>query len=158
MSTNPDTVRKNPPRPAAAKARDKAKAVQERAKQSVEAGVQRLEDNPLAALAGAIAVGAVAAAIIPASRRELATIGPIGERVKDAMGEAFRAAKSAGAEQLTASGMTATAATSGLGVLAGHLVTAALSATNAAGSSVRKPRTSAQPSDGATQNSAPQGS
>lgn len=130
----------------AAKARDAVTSTLEdgaaRARRKVEqaaaSGADLIDGAPLTALAGAIAVGAVAAALIPGTAREIKAIGPLGGKARDALQDAFAAAKAAGAEQLTAKGLTSTALTNGVGQLVGHVITAALAASAAAGESVKE--------------------
>ncbi len=108
------------------------------ANDAVETAANAVDEAPLAALAGAIAIGAVAAALIPATARELQTLGPLGNRLRGALDDAFNAAKSAGVEQLTTKGLTRTALSSGAGTIVGHLLTAALEASKAASEAVRQ--------------------
>lgn len=130
--------------------------VRERASGAVQAGATAIDDAPLSALAGALAVGAVIAALIPNSQRELAALGPLGAKARGALDDAFTAAKGAGLEQLTAKGLSSTALSSGLGTVVGSVITAALAATNAANESVRK---ETAPRDSGDQDvSPPQGS
>lgn len=121
----------------AALIKDAADKVRERASDVTEAGARAVDQAPLSALAGAIAFGAVAAALIPATARELSAIGPLGTRLRGLLDEAFKAAKAAGIEQLSTRGLTSAALTSNLGQTAGHLIQAALAASTAASSSVR---------------------
>ncbi len=44
-------------------------------------------DNPLAALAGGLALGALVASLLPRTRQEAEYLGPIGERLRDASRE-----------------------------------------------------------------------
>ncbi|WP_293879941.1 hypothetical protein [Sphingomonas sp.] len=111
---------------------DGAEAVRQQATAAYEAGAHAVDNAPLTALAGAIAVGAVAAALIPNSARELQALGPLGDRVRGAVDGAFSAAKEAGAEQLTARGLTAAATSTGAGALLGSIVKAVLAANGAA--------------------------
>jgi ElaB/YqjD/DUF883 family membrane-anchored ribosome-binding protein len=132
---NTETKRATKPKPidAARKAfEDGSEAVRQQATAAYEAGAAAIDDAPLTALAGAIALGAVAAALIPNSTREIQALGPLGDRVRGAMDSAFTAAKSAGAEQLTARGLTAAATSSGAGALIGSIVKAVLAANGAA--------------------------
>lgn len=125
---------------------DKARAVRDTATSSadnaVKATAEAVDQNPFGALAGAIAVGAVAAAMIPASRRELEALGPWTDKMRDAIVEAFDAAKAAGAVELTAGGLTLAAASEGVGGIVGKLVKAATVASSAAATSVNAPRAS----------------
>jgi hypothetical protein len=132
---NSGSQRATKPKPieAARKAfEDGSEAVRQQATAAYEAGAAAIDDAPLTALAGAIALGAVAAALIPNSSREIQALGPLGTRVRGAMDSAFAAAKTAGAEQLTARGLTAAATSSGAGALLGSIVKAVLAANGAA--------------------------
>ena len=139
------------------RARDTASDVVERARNvasdAVDTAAQAVDDAPLSAIAGAIAIGAVAAALIPATARELALLGPLGDRARGALDDAFKAAKTAGIEQLTTKGITQNAISGGLGTVVGHLVTAAMEASKAASDSVRRKEERAASSEAsATQN------
>lgn len=150
-TTADDTAARRTPRrtsaqTAVAKARETANDAAQRARRAandaVDTAAQAVDEAPLAAIAGAIAVGAVAAALIPATARELSILGPLGDRARRAFDEAFAAAKTAGVEQLTTQGLTRTALSSGAGTVVGHLITAALEASKAASGTVkRKPAT-----------------
>jgi hypothetical protein len=111
---------------------DGADVVRQQATAAYEAGAHAVDGAPLTALAGAIALGAVAAALLPSSAREVQALGPLGNRVRGALDDAFSAAKVAGAEQLTARGLTAAATSSGAGALLGSIVKAVLAANGAA--------------------------
>jgi ElaB/YqjD/DUF883 family membrane-anchored ribosome-binding protein len=125
--------RKTKPVDAARKAfEDGADAVRQQATAAYEAGAHAVDSAPLTALAGAIALGAVAAALLPSSTREIQTLGPLGDRVRGALDDAYTAAKTAGAEQLTARGLTAAATSTGAGALLGSIVKAVLAANGAA--------------------------
>ena len=60
---------------------------------------ERLEGNPVAALIGAVALGVVAGALIPASRRENKLLAPIGSRLTQAGKVALLAARESGRER-----------------------------------------------------------
>lgn len=144
--TRNDSTLPPPRRPAKRRERvvEGARAVGETAKtkadEAVKATAQALDENPFGALAGAIAVGAVAAAMIPATRRELEALGPWTDKMRVALGEAFDAAKDAGTSELTAAGLTLAAASDGVGGLVGKVVKAAAAASGAAASSVKQSR------------------
>jgi len=125
--------------------KDAADTVSTRVKDAAGTTTQALDANPFGAIAGAIAVGAVAAAMIPATRRELNALGPWSERMRDQLGEAFEAAKTAGGGELTAAGLTFAAASTGVGGIVGTLVKAATAATAAAASSARNKSAKAEP-------------
>ena len=63
-----------------------------------------LEANPVAAIVGGLALGAIAGAMLPRSEREKALLEPTGTRVKEAARAAFDAAREAGGQALTGSG------------------------------------------------------
>jgi hypothetical protein len=65
-----------------------------------------IEEAPLLALAGGLAVGAVLAALIPASRKERELLGPVAGRIKDRAGDAVNAARDAGEARLDELGLT----------------------------------------------------
>ena len=115
-------------------------AVAERASQAGRSATETLDSSPLAALAGAIAIGAVAAAFIPTSRREIEALGPWAEKLREAAAEAFQAAREAGTGELTAAGLTVAAASDGLGGIVGKIVKAATASMTAATSSVTSSR------------------
>ena len=119
-------------------ATDAVERARHAANDAVETAAHAVDEAPLSAIAGAIAVGAVAAALIPATARELSLLGPLGDRLRGALDDAFRAAKTAGVDQLTTKGITQTAISSGLGTVVGHFVSAAMEASKAASESVRK--------------------
>lgn len=74
-------------------ARDTARDAGRRAAEGVEG-------NPMAVVVGGLALGALAAAFLPATRRERDLFGKVGRRVNDTAREAARAAREAGREQL----------------------------------------------------------
>ena len=65
-----------------------------------------IEEAPLIALAGGLAVGAILAAILPVSRREQELLGPVAEKARDRAGDAISAAKEAGQQRLDELGLT----------------------------------------------------
>ena len=146
MADPQNTDTPTPRRPAKRRERvvESARAVGDTAKSkaddAVRATAQALDDNPFGALAGAIAFGAVAAAMIPATRRELESLGPWTDKMRVALGDAFDAAKDAGTGELTAAGLTFASASDGVGGIVGKIVKAAAAASGAAASSVKQSR------------------
>lgn len=118
-----------------------------RADDATHVASETLDERPFGTIAGAIAIGAVLAALIPASERELKALGPVGRRMRDAADEALQAARQAGMAELSTSGLTLAAASDGAGGIVGKLVKAATAAANAA---MTKPEATATPSAGAT--------
>ncbi len=123
---------------------ESARSVRDTAKTRVDDAVQStahaLDENPFGALAGAIAAGAVIAAMLPATRRELEMLGPLSERLRNTLVDAFDAAKTAGATELTAAGLTMAAASDGVGGMVGKIVKAATAASTAAAGTVKGTR------------------
>jgi hypothetical protein len=62
--------------------------------------VEGVGANPVAAVVGGLALGALAAALLPKTKREQAMLGDVGRRIKDTAREAARAAREAGKEQI----------------------------------------------------------
>jgi hypothetical protein len=158
MASNPNSYtepKRSEPRGSkkvAKRVADAAKAASKEAKRRADgasqATVEALDSNPFGALAGAIAVGAVAAALIPATRREIEALGPLADRLRGLAEDAFHAARDAGTMELTAAGLSLAAASDGLGGVVGKIVKAATAATSAAATSVRQERkTEATPFD-----------
>ena len=83
--------------------RERAIEAYDNARRKATGGV---DEAPLLALAGGLAVGAALAAIIPASRRERELLGPVAGRIKDRAGDAVSAAKDAGQARLDELGLT----------------------------------------------------
>ncbi len=80
-------------------ARDGAVSARRRAAEGIEA-------NPVAAVVGGLALGALAAAFLPRSRREDELLGDVGRKINDTAREAARAAREAGREQIDELGLT----------------------------------------------------
>jgi len=110
------------------RARSASESLQRKIGQVGEASADAVAGRPLAAVAGAVAVGAAAAALIPVTRREAVVVGPLGERARGAIDQAVQSAKSAGIDHLTAQGLTSAALTSGLGGIIGAIVKTTLAA------------------------------
>lgn len=67
---------------------------------------QTFESNPLAALLGGIAIGAIAGALIPRIEKEKELLAPLGAKIGDAARAAFDAGKSAGTDALGEAGLS----------------------------------------------------
>jgi ElaB/YqjD/DUF883 family membrane-anchored ribosome-binding protein len=59
-----------------------------------------IDGNPMAALVGGLALGAIVGALIPATRRERELLGNVGRRMNDTARQAVVAARDAGKEKL----------------------------------------------------------
>ena len=82
-------------------------------RKSARSTVEALESNPVAVLAGGIAVGLIAGALIPRGDREKEALRPVGKRIADGAKAAFTAAKETGKEQFSGAVMGKDAAKEG---------------------------------------------
>jgi len=96
-----------------------------------------LDEAPLIALAGGLAVGAALAALIPASRKERELLGPVAGKIKDRAGDAISAAKDAGQASLDDLGLTRDKGTDALRSIVEGAGTAAKASAEAAVASLR---------------------
>jgi hypothetical protein len=85
-------------------------AARERAGSAYETAGRRagegIDSNPVAAVIGGLAIGAVVAALLPRTRREDELLGDVGRRLNDSAVEAARAAREAGKGQLDELGLS----------------------------------------------------
>ncbi|HEX8572130.1 MAG TPA: hypothetical protein VF759_05210 [Allosphingosinicella sp.] len=86
-----------------AAARERAGSVYESAGRRAGEGI---ESNPVAAVFGGLAIGAIVAALLPRTRREEEMLGTVGRRINDSAREAARAAREAGRSQLDEIGLS----------------------------------------------------
>lgn len=89
---------------------EKAGDVLGQSREAVRGAAERtatgIEANPLAVLVGGLAVGAVAASLIPRSDREKELLAPVGKRIGAAAAAALAAAKEAGRDELSSLGLS----------------------------------------------------
>jgi hypothetical protein len=97
-----------------------------------------LSQNPLAAMLGGLALGAIAAALLPKTRREDDMLGSVGSKVRGAAREATKAARAAGKEQLDTLGVSTDAARDQIRGLADKIGKAATTASTAAADALKK--------------------
>ena len=85
-------------------ARERTSAVYSSARDTAASAGRRTADgidgNPMAALVGGLALGAIAGALFPVSRQERKMFGDVGRRINDTARQAAVAARDAGKEQL----------------------------------------------------------
>ncbi len=97
-----------------ATAKDKASELLGTARSSATQARQKTADgidaSPVAALIGGLALGALAAAVLPRTRREDELFGELGGRINDTARDAAQAAKDAGREKLDELGINKDAA------------------------------------------------
>ncbi|MEO5867475.1 MAG: hypothetical protein ABIS14_08020 [Sphingomonas sp.] len=99
--------------------------------------VRGIEENPVAVLAGGLAVGLLAGAFLPGTKQEAKLLGPVGKRLADTAGGAVQAAKQAGSAELDTLGISRAAAKSQVGKLIGGALQALASAGEAAANSAQ---------------------
>ena len=85
-----------------ATAREKAGSAYETAGRKTS---QSIESNPVAAVVGGLAIGAIVAALLPRTSREDELLGTVGRKITDSAREAANAAKEAGKGQLDELGL-----------------------------------------------------
>jgi hypothetical protein len=86
-----------------AAAREKAGSAYESAGRRAGEGI---DSNPVAAVVGGLAIGAIVAALLPRTRREDELLGTAGRRINEGAREAARAAREAGKGQLDELGLS----------------------------------------------------
>jgi ElaB/YqjD/DUF883 family membrane-anchored ribosome-binding protein len=120
------------------KAEKAATATRANANMAAQKTAQTLDQNPIAAVLGGLALGAIAAALLPKTKREGELLGKTSDRIRSTTSKAAKAARDAGKDQLDAFGLNTDAAKDQLRNLVEKLGDAAKSATNAAADSIRK--------------------
>lgn len=121
-----------------AKAAKAATATKASAQKAAKTTVDSVEKNPIVALLGGLAVGAIAAALLPRTKREDDLVGTVGKSVRNKASTAAKAARDTAKEQLDTLGVNADAAKETFRDIASKIGTAASSATSAAADAVRK--------------------
>ncbi|MEA3063615.1 MAG: hypothetical protein QOJ27_43 [Sphingomonadales bacterium] len=86
-----------------ATARERAGSAYETAGRRAGEGI---DSNPVAALVGGLAIGAIVAALLPRTSREDELLGSVGRKINDSAREAGRAAREAGRGQLDELGLS----------------------------------------------------
>jgi ElaB/YqjD/DUF883 family membrane-anchored ribosome-binding protein len=115
-----------------------AAATKDSVKTAAKSTTEGLEKNPLIALVGGIALGAIAAALLPKTERETKTFGKTSSRLRETASSAVKAARTAGKDQLDALGVNSGAARDQLRDVISKIGEAATTATKAATDAVRK--------------------
>jgi ElaB/YqjD/DUF883 family membrane-anchored ribosome-binding protein len=129
----------------AKKAADATRAGAKKAAEATKAGAhkaatktsQTVESNPLGAIVGGLAIGAIVAALLPRTKREDQLVGKVGKTVRTTASKAAKTATATAKEQLDALGVNADAAKAQLRDLAGKISEAAASAGSAAADTVK---------------------
>ena len=86
-----------------ATARERAGSAYETAGRKTSQGI---DSNPVAAVVGGLAIGAIVAALLPRTSREEELLGGVGRKINDSAREAARAAREAGKGQLDELGLS----------------------------------------------------
>jgi ElaB/YqjD/DUF883 family membrane-anchored ribosome-binding protein len=120
------------------KAGKAAEATRTSAKVAATKTSDSIQANPLIALGGGLALGAIVAALLPKSEKEDALLGKAGKTLRDTASNAAEAARSAGKGQLDNLGINADAAKDQVRSLVEKLGEAVKTAGSAAADSVRK--------------------
>ena len=118
-----------------ATARERAESAYESAGRRASEGI---DSNPVAAVAGGLAIGAIVAALLPRTRREDELLGTVGRRINDGAREAARAAREAGKGQLDELGLSRDGLQSKLNDFTDRAVGAVKSSAGAAAGAARK--------------------
>jgi ElaB/YqjD/DUF883 family membrane-anchored ribosome-binding protein len=95
-----------------------------------------VEANPVAAVVGGLALGAIAAALLPKTRQEEKVFGAAGRKVTDTARQAVQAAKEAGREQIDELGLSKDGLQRRLGEFTEKAAGAVRSSAGAAGDAV----------------------
>lgn len=97
-----------------------------------------LENNPIVALIGGLALGAITAALLPKTQRESKWLGKTSDSLRDTASNAANAARKAGKSQLDTLGVNSSAARDQLRDVIEKIGQAATTASKAASDSFRK--------------------
>jgi len=121
-------------------ARERAGSALQGARDTARSAGQRtaagIETNPMAAVVGGLAIGLVAGAVLPKTRREQELLGSTGRRIHDTAREAVRAAKDAGRQQVEELGLSRDAVQRRLGEFTDRAVGAVKTSAGAAAGTV----------------------
>jgi ElaB/YqjD/DUF883 family membrane-anchored ribosome-binding protein len=110
---------------AKAKAAKAAETVKAKGKQAGAKASTGIESNPLAAIAGGLAIGAILAGILPRTATEDRAVGKVGTRVRSTTRNVIKSAKENARAQLDEMGLNPDSAREKLGGIAGKVAEAA---------------------------------
>lgn len=96
-----------------------------------------IDSSPLSVLAGGLAVGVIAGALLPKTAKEAELLGPVGKRLTEGAAAAARAAKEAGQQELIAAGISSDAARQQVNKLLDSVASAVKTAGDAAAKAAR---------------------
>jgi ElaB/YqjD/DUF883 family membrane-anchored ribosome-binding protein len=98
---------------------------------------ESIDANPLVAVAGGLALGAILGALLPRTDREEKLLGPAGRRINDTARQAANAARDAGRQQLDELGLSRDGLRSRLDGFTDKAVSAVRTSAGAAAGSVK---------------------
>lgn len=84
----------------ASTARDALRDARDKASTARSTGASKVDESPLIALVGGLALGAVAAAFLPRTEKEAKVLGPVGNKLTTGARNAVQAARDAGTSKL----------------------------------------------------------
>lgn len=122
------------------RAADALESARERAALAARRTAQGIDENPIAALVGGLALGAIAGVLLPSTRKEAEMLRPLGSRIGEATRVASQAAREAGQAKLDELGLTRDSAREQVNKLVDHARKIAGEAGGAAARAVRENR------------------
>lgn len=144
-----DSATKTPPRPTPKRSASRDQSVAKRARTAANDASNRIlegvESNPIAVLAGGIALGLFAGSLLPKSKREADLLGAVGSRLNSGAAAAVRAARTAGTAELAAAGLSRVNANDQINKLIEAVIRALATAGTAAKEAAVDPAVAAKP-------------
>lgn len=119
-------------------ARDAADRAREKGRKARASAGSGIENHPLVAVAGGIAIGAILAGLLPRTAAEDRAVGKVGTRIRSSAREAVKTAKTNAKTQLDELGLNADSAREKISGIAGKVAKAATAAGTAAAESAIK--------------------
>lgn len=120
------------------KAVETVEAARLRAAEAARRAADGIDQNPVAALVGGLALGAIMGVLLPGTRKEAEMLGPLGSKVGDAAKTAAQAARDTGREALDQIGVNRDSARDKVSKIVGDALKVAGEAGSAAAQAVRK--------------------
>jgi ElaB/YqjD/DUF883 family membrane-anchored ribosome-binding protein len=125
-------------------------SARERASSATRATAEGIDANPGAALIGGLALGALAAVLLPKTRKEEELLGTYGRQINEKAKEAARAAKEAGQSKLDELGLNKDTAKQKLSEVANQAKDAVKQSATAAAQAAKSTAASQEQGTGAT--------
>lgn len=119
------------------KAAEGVAATKEMAKTAASKSEETITKNPLAVVAGGLALGVLVGILLPKSKAETKYAGNTGKKINDTAKKAYGAARDAGQQQLEALGLGKTSVQDQIKDLLGKVIEAVKSAADAASDAVK---------------------